>query len=168
MRFISYIFLALAIVTLAGCQNQNEEQPPTPTSAAETAEEVEAQQETAEQAAVQESSEPAIKGRGNEAVFDVSREDALALLNGRFLLTTFMNQTEGIPVPLADQWRLEKVEAGEGDGRIFTFSSDEWILILQEPAPDSAGILYQAEISGPDLPRYIGSILADGTVSPVQ
>jgi len=127
-----------------------------------------AAQATAEPPAAQESGSAGSEGRGKGEIPGLTGEEVLALLNGRLLLTTFMINTEGIVVPLAEQWKLERVDVAADERRSFTFSSDEWTLILREPAADRAGVLYHAEISGPDLPLYIGDILVDGSVSPVQ
>lgn len=56
---------------------------------------------------------------------NLSGEDVRSLTNGRFLLTTFMVHSENIPIPLTDQWKLERVYANEENGRIYTFTAEE-------------------------------------------
>ncbi len=101
------------------------------------------------------------------SIVTISQEDRIALLHGRSLFTIFLNQTEGISVPLVDQWTLEEVTETE-NGRSFEFRSGDWSLILQEADSNAVEVLYHAHLNGLDNFSYLADILVNGTISPAQ
>ena len=154
MRTFIFILLFCTTIMLAACQEKNTTKPTQTTQD--------------EQPTARKNSNDRVEVQGSGEILTLTGEDVRALMNGRFLLTTFMNQTEGIPVPLADQWKLEKAEEDANNLRTYTFSSDDYLLWLKEPGPDDAGILYFAEINGPEGFTYIAEIHIDGSISPAQ
>lgn len=156
MRLLFLGCLLGVVIALAACQNQTKQETIT-TEKDQSSIMEEGGQNHGEKNGLQDP----------EKIFNLTAEDIQALSNGRFLLTAFMNQTEQIAIPLADQWRLEKVEQGQ-TGRVFTFTSGEWILILEEVDPELNTLLYKAQVTGPDNLRYIADIRADGTIAPAQ
>lgn len=164
MRLLFYLVGIGFLLSLAACQDQNN--PGTPPSPTPVVMEL-TPPSAGERPAAAANDAAAKEIPGELGPFEITREDALALLNGRLLLTVFLRQTEGIPAPLADQWALDKVEQGDG-GRRFTFKSEAWLLMLEEPGPEAAGILYHAQLAQPDGTRYIADIMADGSITPAQ